>query len=301
MILLPPLFGALEAGGTKMVCAIATAEGEILQRLTIPTRTPRDTVPEMIRFFQGRDLSALGIGCFGPLELDPRSPDWGVIQAAPKESWRGFPILASFREALGVPIGLDTDVNAAALGEAVWGSARGTDCSIYLTVGTGVGLGVVIGGRPHHGMLHPEGGHVLVTRLPGDPMGDSVCDFHPCCLEGLASGPAIARRWGRPAQELADRPEVWELEAGYLAQGLCCYIMTLSPEKIVLGGGVMHQRQLLPLVRREVRRLLGGYMEDRGLADLDTYIVSPGLGDDQGVLGGVLLAKRAWDERGGAR
>lgn len=154
---MPPLFGALEAGGTKMVCAVATPQGQILDRLTLPTRTPRETVPELLAFFRGKDLSALGVGSFGPLELDPRSPDYGVIQAAPKVSWRGCPILALLRDGLGLPVGLDTDVNAAALGETVWGSARGTACSVYITVGTGVGLGVIIGGRPHHGMLHPEG------------------------------------------------------------------------------------------------------------------------------------------------
>ena len=163
-----------------------------------------------------------------------------------------------------------------------------------------MGLGVVIGGRPHHGMLHPEGGHVPVTRQSGDPLDPGVCDFHSSCLEGLASGPAIARRWGRPAQELGDRPEVWALEANYLAQAVCGYIMTLSPERVILGGGVMHQPQLLPLVRRETARLLGGYLPGRGLADLDTYIVAPGLGDDQGILGCVQLAADAYLASGGA-
>lgn len=183
---MPPIFGALEAGGTKMVCAAATAQGQILDRLTIPTRTPQETIPELLAFFRDKGLSALGVGSFGPLELDPRSPDYGVIQAAPKASWRGCPILALLRDGLGLPVGLDTDVNAAALGETLWGSARGTACSVYITVGTGVGLGVVIGGRPHHGMLHPEGGHVPVTRQSGDPLDPGVCDFHPSCLEGLA-------------------------------------------------------------------------------------------------------------------
>lgn len=297
---MPPIFGALEAGGTKMVCAAATAQGQILDRLTIPTRTPQETIPELLAFFRDKGLSALGVGSFGPLELDPRSPDYGVIQAAPKASWRGCPILALLRDGLGLPVGLDTDVNAAALGETLWGSARGTACSVYITVGTGVGLGVVIGGRPHHGMLHPEGGHVPVTRQSGDPLDPGGCDFHPSCLEGLASGPAIARRWGRPAQELGDRPEVWALEANYLAQAICGYIMTLSPEKVILGGGVMHQPQLLPLVRRETARLLGGYLPGRGLADLDTYIVAPGLGDDQGILGCVQLAADAYLASGGA-
>ena len=288
-----PHFGALEAGGTKMVCAIGDENGNILERVSLPTRTPEETMPEMTAFFRGKNLSALGVGCFGPVDLDRKSPTYGSILATPKLPWRNYPIVQRFEEALGIPVGFDTDVNAAALGEAVWGCTRDVSSSIYITVGTGVGLGVIIDGRPHHGMTHPEGGHLFVARHPGDPMPRGVCPYHENCLEGLASGPAIEKRWGRKAQELSDRPEVWDMEACYIAQAVCGYIMVLSPERIILGGGVTHQPQMLPLVRREVQRQLGGYLQGKGLDDLDRYIVPISLGDNQGVMGAVKLAMDA--------
>ena len=172
--------------------------------------------------------------------------------------------------------------------------------TIYITVGTGVGLGVIINGKPHHGMIHPEGGHIFMDRRADDPMVRGVCPYHPNCLEGLASGPAIERRWGRKAEELTDCTAVWEMEAYYIAQAVCSYILMISPEKIVLGGGVMHQEQMLPLVRREVHRQLKGYIQGKGLDDLDHYIVPVSLGDNQGVMGAVKLAMDADLENGGA-
>jgi len=295
-----PLFGALEAGGTKMVCAVGNAQGQILDRVSIPTRTPEETMPEMLNYFRRKELAAIGIGCFGPIDLDRRSPDYGTIMSSPKLSWRNFAIVRRFRDELGLPVGIDTDVNAAALGEAVWGCTREVANSIYITVGTGVGLGVIINGKPYHGMIHPEGGHIFMDRRPDDPMVRGVCPYHPNCLEGLASGPAIERRWGRKAEELADCTAVWEMEAYYIAQALCSYIMMISPERIILGGGVMHQEQMLPLVRREVHRQLRGYIQGKGLDDLDNYIVPVSLGDNQGVMGAVKLAMDAYTENGGA-
>ena len=293
-----PRFGALEAGGTKMVCAVGDEQGRILERISLPTRTPENTMPEMLAFFQDKDLAAIGIGCFGPVDLDRASPTYGSILSSPKLSWRNFPILQRFEQALGIPVGIDTDVNAAALGEAVWGCTRNVRDSIYITVGTGVGLGVIIGGKPHHGMIHPEAGHIFMDRRPDDPLEQGVCPYHGNCLEGLASGPAIERRWGRKAQDLADCNAVWELEAYYIGQAICDYIMMISPEKIILGGGVMHQQQMLPLVRKEVHRQLHGYLHGKGLEDLDNYIVPVSLGDNQGVMGAVKLAMDACAERG---
>ena len=295
-----PLFGALEAGGTKMVCAVGNAQGQILDRVSIPTRTPEETMPELLNYFRGKGLAAAGIGCFGPIDLDRRSPTYGTILSSPKLSWRNFDIVRRFREELGLPVGIDTDVNAAALGEAVWGCTREVSNSIYITVGTGVGLGVIINGKPYHGMIHPEGGHIFMDRRPDDPMVRGVCPYHPNCLEGLASGPAIERRWGRKAEELADCTAVWEMEAYYIAQAVCSYIMMISPERIILGGGVMHQEQMLPLVRREVHRQLRGYIQGKGLDDLGSYIVPVSLGDNQGVMGAVKLAMDAYAENGGA-
>lgn len=293
-----PCFGALEAGGTKMVCAVGSEDGKILERISLPTRTPENTMPEMLAFFQGKNLAAIGIGCFGPVDLDRGSPTYGSILSTPKLSWRNFPIVQRFEQALGIPVGFDTDVNAAALGEAVWGCTRDVSTSVYITVGTGVGMGVIINGRPHHGMMHPEAGHIFMDRWPDDPLEQGVCPYHANCLEGLASGPAIERRWGRKAQELADCDAVWELESYYIAQAVCDYIMVLSPERIILGGGVMHQPQMLPLVRREVHRQLHGYLQGKGLDDLDNYIVPVSLGDNQGVMGAVKLAMDACAERG---
>ena len=294
-----PCFGALEAGGTKMVCAIGNEDGKILERISLPTRTPENTMPEMLSFFQGKELAGIGIGCFGPVDLDRSSPTYGSILSTPKLSWRNFPIVQRFEQALGIPVGFDTDVNAAALGEAVWGCTRDVSTSIYITVGTGVGMGVIINGKPHHGMMHPEAGHIFMDRRPDDPLEQGVCPYHGNCLEGLASGPAIERRWGRKAQELSSCDAVWELESYYIAQAVCDYIMILSPERIIMGGGVMHQPQMLPLVRREVHRQLHGYLQGKGLDDLDNYIVPVSLGDNQGVMGAVKLAMDACAERGG--
>lgn len=289
-------FGALEAGGTKMVCAIGDENGHILERVSIPTRTPAETMPEMIAFFKDTGIAALGIGCFGPVDLDKSSETYGCITSTPKLAWRDYPIVSMFRQALGIPVGFDTDVNAAALGEAVWGCTRDVANSIYITVGTGIGVGVIADGKPYHGMIHPEGGHIFVAPRADDPMPHGVCPYHGNCLEGLASGPAIERRWGRPGAELADIPAVWELEAYYIGQAICTYICCLSPERIVVGGGVMHQEQMLPLIRREVRRLNHGYISGKGMQDLEKYIVGVSLNDNQGAMGCIRLAMDAWKE-----
>lgn len=287
------LYGALEAGGTKMVCAIGDENGNILERVSIPTLTPGETMPAMIEFFRGKGISALGIGCFGPVDLDKKSPTYGYITSTPKLAWQNYPIVAEFEKALGIPVGFDTDVNAAALGEATWGCTKELDNSIYITVGTGVGVGVIINRKPYHGMIHPEGGHILLQRHPSDPMAGSGCPFHENCLEGLAAGPSLEKRWGVKGAELSERKEVWELEAYYLGQAIVNYIMILSPERIILGGGVSHQEQLLPMVREEVRRQLAGYIKGKGIEDLDSYIVGISLNDNQGAMGCIKLAVEA--------
>lgn len=292
-------FGALEAGGTKMVCAVGDEQGNILERVSIPTRTPAETMPQMIEFFRDKGICALGIGCFGPVDLDKSSETYGSITSTPKLAWRDYPIVSVFKEALQIPVGFDTDVNAAALGEAVWGCTKDVENSIYITVGTGVGVGVIINGKPYHGMIHLEGGHIFVTPRSDDPMPHGVCPYHGNCLEGLASGPAIEKRWGRPGAELAEIPAVWELEAYYIGQAICTYICTLSPQRIVVGGGVMHQDQMLPLIRQEVRRQNHGYISGKGMKDLDSYIVGVSLNDNQGAMGCVRLAMDAYLENGG--
>ena len=290
------LYGALEAGGTKMVCAIGDENGNILERVSIPTRTPAETMGPMIDFFRGKEIRALGIGCFGPVDLKKGSRTYGYITSTPKLAWQNYPIVAEFEKALAVPVGFDTDVNAAALGEATWGCTRDVENSIYITVGTGVGVGVIIGGKPYHGMLHPEGGHILLARHPDDPMVGSGCPFHENCLEGLAAGPSLEKRWGIKGAELTGRKEVWQLEAYYIGQALADYILILSPERIVLGGGVTHQEGLLALIRQETAKQLAGYIRTAAIDHLDSYIVGVSLNDNQGVMGAVKLAMDAEKE-----
>lgn len=293
------LFGALEAGGTKMVMSILDGNGTMLERVSIPTRTPEGTMPEMIDFFKAHHICALGIGCFGPLDLNPASPTYGSITATPKLAWRNYPLLPEFTRALNVPIQLDTDVNGAALAESRLGAAKGLGSCVYVTIGTGIGGGVVIGGQCVHGLMHPELGHQLIAPEATDPTPEGFCPYHRRCLEGLASGPAIMKRWGTPAQDLPEDHPAWALEASYLAQMCVNAMLTFSPEKIILGGGVMHKDFLFPMIREKTLQLLGGYISspvvDAGLTD---YIVSPGLGDNSGVMGAWLLALSAYEQGG---
>ncbi|WP_367568724.1 ROK family protein [Lacrimispora sp.] len=281
--------GALEAGGTKMVCAIGNEKGEIFERTSIPTETPEITVPKLIEYFADKKIEALGIGCFGPIDLNRNSDTYGYITTTPKLIWANYNIVGAFREALKIPVGFDTDVNGSALGEATWGITKGLENSMYITIGTGVGAGIITNGKLLHGMLHPEGGHLLLAKHPSDSY-EGRCPYHKTCLEGLASGPAIEARWGKKGVELADKKEVWELEAYYIGQALADYIVTLSPQRIVLGGGVMHQEHMMPMVREEVKRQLNGYLQTKELEDIENYIVLPSLNDNQGIMGALKLA-----------
>lgn len=284
------LFGALEAGGTKMVLAIGDENGQILEQVSIPTETPSVTLPKIIEYFKSKDIAALGIGSFGPVDLNKHSATYGYITSTPKLAWRNCNIVGTLKNELSIPIGFDTDVNGSALGEATWGSTKGLASSIYITIGTGVGVGVYQNGTLMHGMLHPEAGHILLSKHPDDAF-EGVCPYHPNCLEGLASGPSIEKRWGKKAIELKDTLEVWEIEAFYLAQAIVNYIVTLSPHRIILGGGVMHQEQLFPLIRKKVAELLNDYIQTPELKDLDQYIVPAALNDNQGIMGCIQLAK----------
>ncbi len=280
--------GALEAGGTKMVCAIGNENGEIEERISIMTETPQITIPQIIRYFQEKNVEALGIGCFGPIELDRKDKAYGSITSTPKLSWRNYNIVGEMKAALNIPIGFDTDVNASALGEATWGNSTGISNSIYITVGTGVGVGVVSNGELLHGMMHPEAGHIMLKRHPNDTY-EGKCPYHKCCLEGLASGPAIEERWGKKGIELTQETTVWELEAYYLGQAISNYILMLSPERIIVGGGVMHQEVLISLIRQEVKKQLNNYINTPELDKIESYIVLPGLNDNQGIMGAIQL------------
>ena len=282
----------LKLGGTKMICVIGDENGKILDRMQIPTKTPEETMPIMIDYFKGKDIKALGIACFGPIDLNRDSKTYGYITSTPKLAWKNYDIVGAFKKELGVPIGFDTDVNGSLLGEITWGCAKGLTDALYLTIGTGVGGGVMAGGKLLHGMLHPELGHIKMAVADGDTY-KGKCPYHGTCFEGMAAGPAIEDRWGKKAVELADDDKVWDLESTYIAQALCTYILTLSPQIIILGGGVMHQEQLFPLIRKKVLEQLNGYIVTKELKDIDNYIVPASLNDDQGIMGAVKLAMDA--------
>ena len=290
------VFGAIEAGGTKFVCGIGTGPTD-LETIRIPTTSPDETVAASAAFFRercGAGLSAVGIGSFGPVDLDPGSPSFGHINSSPKLAWQNYDLAGAVARALNVTVGFDTDVNAAALGEARWGAAQGLTDFLYLTVGTGIGGGAIVNGRVLHGLMHPEMGHIRVPHdLAADPYS-GCCPYHGDCLEGLASGPAIAARWGGPARDLPPDHAAWRLEAHYLALALAGWGCTLSPQRIVLGGGVMEQPHLFETIRRELARLLNGYIRVSELAEgLDGYVVPPQLGARAGVLGALVLAEGA--------
>ena len=287
------LYGALEAGGTKMVLGCFDENGTLLDRTVMPTEAPDITFPKMAAFFAEKKIDALGIGSFGPLCLNPKDPRYGAVGASPKLSWRGFNIVKAFSEALHVPVALDTDVNAAALAEAKLGAAKGLASCVYVTIGTGVGGGVVVDGKPIHGLMHPELGHMLLTPDPRDPKPEGFCPYHKSCLEGLAAGPSMEKRWGLSAKELPDDHVAWEIEANYLAQMCYNVILTLSPEKIILGGGVLQRKHIFPLIRRRTLELLNGYIEELDGSDLSDYIVEPGLDTASGLTGSYLLALQA--------
>jgi fructokinase len=278
------LFGAIEAGGTKFVCAVGTGPQDF-EATRIPTRSPDDTLAEAAEWFRERgEIQALGIASFGPVDLDRDSPTWGYITSTPKPGWRNFDFAGSVQRSLGVRVAFDTDVNAALLAELQWGAAQGISNALYLTVGTGIGGGAVAQGRFVGGSTHPEMGHI---RVPHDRIADpfrGCCPFHQDCLEGLASGPAIAARWGASGEDLSQDHPAWELEAGYLAAGIASLTFVLSPQRVLLGGGVMQRGQVLDLTRERLRGLLGGYT---AMPDL----LAPALGPDAGVLGALALAK----------
>lgn len=291
--------GAIEAGGTKFVCGIGDGDGNILDRIRFPTEDPVRTIGRAVEYFRGHKLDAIGIGSFGPVNLDRSSPLYGHVTTTPKPGWSGYDVLGAMKKEFGVPIGWDTDVNAAAFGEARWGAAKGLDSCVYFTIGTGIGAGVYAEGRLVHGLVHPEAGHIPVKRHPEDRF-EGICPYHGDCLEGMASGPAIEKRWQAKGADLpADHP-AWELEAHYLAQAVTTAILMLSPKKVILGGGVMHQQQLFPLVRAKVQHMLNGYVQsDQVLKHIDQYIVPPGLGDEAGLRGALALGLEAFRESRG--
>jgi fructokinase len=295
----PRFFGAVEAGGTKFVVAIGDERGQILARERFATADPLSTLAAVESFLRQRSqavgkLAAIGIASFGPVELDKNSAHYGFIGQTPKAGWRGTDIAGSLSRQFLCPIGFDTDVNAAALAEHRWGAARDVNNLVYVTIGTGIGGGVLIDGAPIHGLMHPEIGHVYPRRHPLDVGFDGVCPFHGDCLEGLASGPAILARTGSSLENLDEAHPQWQIEADYLGQLCAQLVLTVSPQRIVMGGGVMSQARLLPLIRQRLRHRLGEYIDRSEVhGGVDRYVVAPELGCHAGILGALVLAMDA--------
>jgi fructokinase len=289
------LVGAVEAGGTKFVCAVGTGPENLRARIEFLTTSPQETIDRVIAFFEEQrkhePLSAVGIASFGPIDVSPASPHWGHITSTPKPGWQNVDLAGPIGRRLKLPVAFDTDTNVAALGEREWGAAQGLDTFIYVTVGTGIGSGGMVEGRLMHGALHPEMGHM---RIPHDWQADpfpGACPFHGDCWEGLAAGPTIEARWGAKGQQLPPSHQAWELEAHYLALGVNNLVCTMSPQRIILGGGVMRQAGLFPLVRRKSLELLNNYIQVSTIREhIEEYIAPPQLGDNAGVLGAIALA-----------
>lgn len=296
---MPPIFGSVEAGGTKFICAVGTEEGQVLNETRIPTTSPDETLGRALDYFRQQaqevgNLTSIGIASFGPLDPRRGSPGFGYILATPKPGWAHTDVVGPFQNAFQVPIGFDTDVNGAALGEWRWGAAEGLDTFVYLTIGTGIGGGGLFNGNLMHGMLHPEMGHIMLPHdRESDPF-EGVCPFHGDCFEGLASGPALEKRWEAKAESLSQDHPAWDLEAHYIALAMGAYICTLSPKRIVLGGGVMQQQRLFPLIREKTLNILHGYIRSPEILEgIDRYIVPAALHGKSGILGALVLAERA--------
>jgi fructokinase len=287
------LYGGVETGGTWCVCALGAGPGAIEARETFRTVEPAETLERIGAFFAAHPTPrAVGVGSFGPVDVDLESATWGHVMNTPKPGWRHTAVAGVLRERLGVPIAFDLDVAASAVGEQRWGAGRGAPSLAYLTAGTGIGAGLLIDGHPRHGLLHPEVGHL---RIPHDRERDpypGACRLHGDCWEGLACGPALEERWGCSPAELPDEHPAWSLEADYLALGILSIVTVFSPHRVILGGGIMDRAGLMAMVRGRVRGLLGGYLESPLLAErIDEYLVGPGLGDDAGVLGAIAMAQ----------
>ena len=281
-------YGSIEAGGTKFVCAIGDADFNVIERVNFPTTTPTETLAQVFDFFDKYKLLSIGIGSFGPIDVNPTSKTYGYVTTTPKPHWGNYNFLGAIKERYDIPLGFTTDVNAAALGEQALGAAKGLASCLYLTVGTGIGGGAVVNNDLLSGHSHPEMGHILVRPHPEDDYAGS-CPFHGDCLEGLAAGPAIEKRCGAKADQLDKTHVAWTFVSHYIAQALMTYVLTLSPEKIILGGGVMKQKHLFPMIRKELKRLMADYV---ALPDLENYIVGPTLEDNAATIGCFMLAKQ---------
>jgi fructokinase len=291
------IYGGIEAGGTKFVCVVASGPNQIYAEERFPTTTPQETIQKAVAFFNAYQknnnikLSALGVGSFGPLDPNPTSKTFGFITSTPKPGWKNSDLLGPLKSNLNIPIAFDTDVNAAAIGEGLWGAAKGLDNFMYFTIGTGVGGGAIINGKPLHGLLHPEMGHIRLKHdLNFDPF-EGNCPYHGDCFEGLVAGPALQKRFGQPAYTLPVDHPGWDLVAHYIALAMSDFICSFSPQRIILGGGVMQQTQLFPLIHEKTIQYLNGYVQSPViLENIHNYIVPPKLSNQAGMLGSIAMA-----------
>ena len=287
-------FGGIEAGGTKFVVAVGDDQGNIKNRESFPTTTPQETTQKIIEYFTKNPVDAVGLGAFGPIDPDPSSKTFGYITTTPKPGWANFNIVGELKKGLNnIPVGFDTDVNAACLGEIKYGAAKGLDSALYLTIGTGVGGGAFVEGNLVHGLLHPEMGHMRLVKRSDDNY-EGHCPFHKGCLEGLTAGPAVGERWGKKGAEIPEDHVAWDLEGYYIGQACASFVLILSPKKIILGGGVMHKKNVLPAVHKYTKEFLNDYIQkDEVTKNIDSYIITPGLGDNAGIVGSIALAVEA--------
>lgn len=289
-----PIYAGIDAGGTEFKCLVARGPDQVLAHTKVPVTYPGATLDACRDFFLAAQaehgpFAALGIASFGPVDLRRDSPTYGFITSTPKPNWTDTDLVGYFQRALGLPIRFDTDVNGALMAERRWGAAQGMENAIYVTVGTGIGAGVMVDGRLVHGAMHPEAGHMLVPRHPSDPFS-GACPYHGACLEGLAAGPALQQRWQQSPQSMPDHHPAWELQAHYLAIMCVNLALVYSPQRIVLGGGVMEREALLPMVRRAYLAKINGYLGDQH-AEMESFITGPGLGSMAGALGAIALAQ----------
>ncbi|NMC52910.1 MAG: ROK family protein [Chloroflexi bacterium] len=292
------LFGGIEAGGTKFVCVAGSGPDDIRMEERFPTTSPVETIGKMVAFFQhaekklGKKFASFGVASFGPVDLDASSPTFGFITSTPKPGWKNTDLIGPLRKTFGVPVGFDTDVNGAAIGEGMWGAGKGLQHFIYITIGTGIGGGAVVDGKPLHGLIHPEMGHMLLPHdWDRDPF-EGHCPYHGDCFEGMASGPALKARWGVSADRLPANHAAWDLEADYIASALQNLIAVLSPQRLILGGGVMQQEQLFPLIRGKLLEKMNNYFQSPVILNrMAEYVVPPGLGNQAGMLGALAMAR----------
>lgn len=296
------IYGSIEGGGTKFVCAIGDSNN-IRAETRIPTTTPEETMSQVIAFFKEQEknvgkLSAIGFACFGPLDPNPESKNYGYILPTPKPNWSNANVVGRLKNEFNIPIGFDTDVNGAALGEWRWGNAQGLHTFIYLTIGTGIGGGAYTQGKILHGLLHPEMGHIPVQHNLEKDSFAGVCPFHGDCFEGLACGVAVEKRWGARGGTLSDNHPAWDLEADYIAQALASYSYVISPQRIILGGGIGSLHHLLPIIQAKTKDYINGYIQSAViLENIESYIMHPGLGNRSGILGGMALAEMAYQKK----